>query len=214
MSQTELVWLSSYPRSGNTFLRTILWQCFGQRSGSIYPRDLGGKPALEEYVGHVEHAPSGKINFLTGNLPLVKTHEHDKDEAKAIYVVRDGRAACVSFKAFYKERVPLEEILFGKTRFGSWGDNVNSWRPWERANTLFLKYEDIRDDLPSTLTKISVFLDCDILKHEIPQRDTIAKSDGQWVRRRTDWRDELQGELLERFNQENWELLKRLDYVE
>jgi hypothetical protein len=214
MSKTDLVWLTSYPRSGNTYLRTILWQCFGQRSGSIYPSDVGKKKVLEDYVGHIEHAAGGKINFPPGNLPLVKTHEHDKDKARAIYVVRDGRAACVSLVAFYKNQCSLEAIISGKSRFGKWGDNVNSWRPWERSNTLFLKYENLRDDLPGSLREISEFLDCEILKNEVPPRDTIAQSDGQWVRRRTDWRDVLKGELLERFNEENRDLLGRLGYVD
>ena len=35
--------LSSYPRSGNTFLRTVLYQCFNLKSGSVYGDDLGEK---------------------------------------------------------------------------------------------------------------------------------------------------------------------------
>ena len=33
---TETVWLASYPRSGNTMLRTILWHGFAMKSGAIY----------------------------------------------------------------------------------------------------------------------------------------------------------------------------------
>ena len=46
----HVVWLASYPRSGNTFLRTILWHCFGLRSASVYPKDLGGNRALEAVI--------------------------------------------------------------------------------------------------------------------------------------------------------------------
>jgi len=42
MNQKDIIWLASYPRSGNTYLRTMLWHCFGLRSASIYPNDLGG----------------------------------------------------------------------------------------------------------------------------------------------------------------------------
>ena len=62
MISPGVVWLASYPRSGNTFLRTILWQCFGLRSASIYPKDLGSKKALEDYVGHIEHV-DGQSDF-------------------------------------------------------------------------------------------------------------------------------------------------------
>ena len=54
MNDNAFIWLASYPRSGNTFLRTILWHCFGLRSASVYPQDLGGNRALEGYVGHIE----------------------------------------------------------------------------------------------------------------------------------------------------------------
>ena len=37
------LFVSSYPRSGNTFLRTVLYQCFNLKSGSVYGNDLGGK---------------------------------------------------------------------------------------------------------------------------------------------------------------------------
>ena len=35
--------LSSYPRSGNTLLRTVLYQCFNLKSRSVYGNDLVGK---------------------------------------------------------------------------------------------------------------------------------------------------------------------------
>ena len=37
------LFLSSYPRSGNTLLRTVLYQCFNLKSRSVYGNDLGGK---------------------------------------------------------------------------------------------------------------------------------------------------------------------------
>ena len=54
----EITWLASYPRSGNTFLRTILFNCFGIKTASIYPNDLGRRKVLEDFVGHIEHNES------------------------------------------------------------------------------------------------------------------------------------------------------------
>ena len=67
MNDMKMVWLASYPRSGNTFLRTILWQCFGLRSASYYRDDLGGNKELEEYVGHIERVPNNEISFPENN---------------------------------------------------------------------------------------------------------------------------------------------------
>jgi hypothetical protein len=55
------IFLASYPRSGNTYLRTILNHCFDLKSASIYPNDLGGNATLEKFVGHIEHIQNGKI---------------------------------------------------------------------------------------------------------------------------------------------------------
>ena len=208
----EIVWLASYPRSGNTFLRTILWQCFGLHSASIYPNDLGGKIQLEKYVGHIEHESNGKILFPPNSIPLIKTHEHPQDQNPAIYVVRDGRAVTVSLWKFYHQDIPLEEIIEGRHRFGTWASHVRAWKPYERPNTLMLRYEDMKSNLPNTLNKISIFLNRNILKEDIPDRNTIASVDGRWVKTESDWRLDLGGELLDKFSQLNGDMLTKMGY--
>jgi hypothetical protein len=214
MNDAELVWLASYPRSGNTFLRTILWQCFALRSASIYPTDLGGNRKLEEYVGHIEHGPDAQIRFPENGIPLFKTHEHAEDKNPAIYVIRDGRAASVSLWKFYDKSLPLENIIEGRHRFGTWSDHVRSWNPWERPNTLLLRYEDMRENLAGVLTVINKFLGRNILRESIVDRDTIVKQDGRWVRSESDWRSDLSGVLLERFNEINKDMLTRARYLD
>lgn len=206
------IWLASYPRSGNTLLRTVLWQCFALRSGSVYREDLGGNTELENYVGHIEHSVDGAIHFPKGNLPLVKTHGPPVDDDPSIYIVRDGRAAAVSLWHFYRERIPLEAIIEGHHRFGTWSSHLTVWRPWERPNTLLLRYEDITTDLSHALTKISIFLERDILAERISDRDTVADIDGQWVRRKSSWEEVLSNSLLERFNEINGEMMQKLGY--
>jgi len=78
MKHEDIIWLVSYPRSGNTLLRTILWQCFGLRSASFYPKDLEGNKTLEEYVGHIKRAPDNSVHFPDISIPLVKTHEYNR----------------------------------------------------------------------------------------------------------------------------------------
>ena len=208
----NVIWLASYPRSGNTFLRTILWHCFGLRSASVYRNDLGGRKALEDYVGHIEHGPDGRPHFPADGLPLVKTHEYPQSPAPAIYVVRDGRAASISLWNFYNRSLSLEDVVHGKHHFGTWADHIRAWEPETRPNTLLLKYEDIVEDLPVTLDKLSAFLKRDIRQKIIPPRNKIAGADGRWVRKKSDWRSEFPERLLEYFNKENSEILKRLGY--
>lgn len=214
MSTHDLVWLASYPRSGNTFLRTILWQCFGLRSGSIYPNDLGGNKVLEGYVGHIEQGPGKEIRFPADAIPLIKTHEHPRDARRAIYVIRDGRAATASLCHFYQKTIPLEAIIEGRTPFGTWSAHVGAWNPLDRPDTLLLRYEDMKADLPLVLNRISGFIQRDIVSTRIPDRNAIAGQDGQYVRRESDWRTELSGANLERFMQINGETLARFGYAE
>jgi len=213
MKDTNLVWLASYPRSGNTLLRTILWQCFGLRSASIYPNDLGGNKKLEEYVGHIEHDPNNQLRFPRNSIPLVKTHEHARDNNPAIYVIRDGMAACVSLWKFYNKSLPLEAVIEGQHRFGTWANNVRSWHPLDRPNTLLLKYEDMESNLPAVLNHISIFLKHEIISESIPDRDSIAGAGGRWVKTKSNWKSELSDDLLRRFEQINEDTLKKFGYM-
>jgi hypothetical protein len=214
MEHSNIVWLASYPRSGNTFLRTILWQCFGLRSASIYPDDLGGNKKLEEYVGHIEHSADHRIRFPENSIPLVKTHEHPSDSNPAIYIIRDGRAACVSLWNFYDQSLPLEAIIAGQHRFGTWSNHVLSWNPWHRPRTLLLKYEDMTGNLPTILNEISEFLKVEIINETIPDRNTIAQEDGRWVKTKTSWKSVLDADLLEHFNQINKDALRIAGYLD
>ena len=213
MQGKTTIWLASYPRSGNTFLRTILWNCFSLRSASIYANDLGGNKKLEEYVGHIEHDANNKILFPAGNLPLVKTHRNADDDSPAIYVIRDGRAACISLWEWCNRNIPLEDIISGENTFGSWSSHVQSWDPWNRPNTLFLKYEDMNSDLSTTLNSISNFLGREIINKSLPDKNTIANVDGRWVRSESNWRSKLSGSLLEDFHRIHGEVLRKAGYI-
>jgi len=211
MKNWSIVWLASYPRSGNTFLRTLLWQCFGLRSASVYPNDLGGNKQLEEYVGHIEHGIDKQIQFPKNNIPLVKTHEYNRDNHPALYVIRDGRAASISLWKFYSKRISLESIIKGQHRFGTWSNHLQSWHPWNRPNTLLIKYEDMKNNRQAVLNNISHFLECDIINKNILDRDTIASIDGRWVKAKSHWRSEFSDDLLKQFNQINSASITWLD---
>lgn len=213
MSAPETIWLASYPRSGNTLLRTVLWHCFGLKSGSVYPDDLGRKAALERYVGHIEHTGRGDIRFPAGAPHLVKTHEPPRDAGRAIYVVRDARAASVSLWQFYGKSLPLEAVIEGRHHFGTWSAHLRAWRPWERPGTLLVRYEALADDLPSVLPQLAAFLGREVLRQDIPARGDVAGVDGRWVRTASDWRREMPQAALERCNEINRELLVKFGYL-
>ena len=213
MSCSDIIWLASYPRSGNTLVRTILWHCFGLRSASVYPNDLGGNKILENYVGHIEHGPQMYAQLRKEGISLVKTHEHARDTNPAIYIIRDGRAACVSLWRFSSKGMPLETVIEGRHIFGTWADHVQSWDPMNRPNTLLLKYEDLMTAFSESLIKISIFLNKEIVNNNIPDRNKIAGIDGKWVCAKSNWRTDLFGRDLKLFNDINKEVLKAYGYI-
>jgi hypothetical protein len=149
-----LVWLASYPRSGNTLARQVLRQVFGLESYSQYndPKDIGERPDVAAAVGHVRFE-SPWPEFIAAaheaaEPVVVKTHHPPQDDAAAIYVVRDGRAAVVSFYHLLhdlrrRDDVTIERVIDGDTPFGSWSDHLDAWQPFDRPRTLLVRFEDL-----------------------------------------------------------------------
>lgn len=205
------VWLASYPRSGNTFLRTVLHQCFGLHTGSLYPNDLGDSQGAERLTGHID-ARDGKFDFGRQPYALIKTHDPPQNDAPAIYVVRDGREAVTSLYHFWHEDVPLLDIAEGRARFGSWAGHLQAWAPRSRRNTLLLRYEHLVEDLPGTVDRISAFLRCRPQRHSLPPRDELAQADGRWIRPASQQKVSLQGETLDRFMAVNGAMMAEFGY--
>lgn len=208
------VWLASYPRSGNTLLRIILWNCFALRSGSVYRNDLGKNSFLKETAGHIEQQ-GGKIALPACQKTFfVKTHTKCHDEKPAIYVVRDGRAATLSLWEFYGRRIPLKALIRGNHQFGRWQDHLESWSFCNRADTLFLRYEDLVDNFDRTLPLLAEFLQHEILTDQLPPRESLASHDGRWVRTPTASSEHgLTESDLDLFNEFNAEGLTRAGYA-
>ena len=211
---SEPILLASYPRSGNTHLRTILWKCFGQRSASVYPRDFGDRIEIAEAAGHVEPQLDGRSYLPPGNLPLLKTHEPASGEEPAIYVVRDPRPTIASLHHFYARSMPLEMVIRGEHRFGTWAAHARSWHPWDRPRTLLLRHEQMVADHTTTVSTLSEFLDRPIIDPEPPSRDRIAGRDGRWVRPPSDWRDTVTPELESLIIEVNGDAMRELGYLD
>lgn len=207
-----VVWVASYPRSGNTFLRTVLHQCFGLKSGSVYADDFGGSQAVEDVVGHIEWAENGTIEFGDAPIKLMKTHwQQPPDLRPAIYVIRDGRDAIASLFQFWNERQALTDIIDGRNDFGSWADHVTAWAPKDRPNTLLLRYEDLVGSLGTCIDQIAGFLNLDPKCRALPSRAELASIDGRWIKPENK-RAPLDGPLLQRFREVNGNVMQEFGY--
>ena len=63
-----------------------------------------------------------------------------------------------------------------------------------------------------TLNSIGNFLSLKAINHNIPDRETIVKSDGRWVRKKSDWKSKFTDTLFEIFEKINGEILRKAGY--
>ncbi|MCK5339237.1 MAG: glycosyltransferase [Bacteroidales bacterium] len=144
-----MIWIASFPRSGNTFVRNILHDVYGLTSSEYHMED--DHPLEADYADH----------------PFVKTHllPTQLDPAapgiKAVYIVRDGRDVMVSMahqrqdivapgSDFYKN-LKAAIIAEKDSFFGGWSKNVEAWT--KRAG-LIIRYEDLLADPVGQIERI------------------------------------------------------------
>ncbi len=136
-----MIWLASFPRSGNTFFRNLLYEVYSIESTDFYPKKLekGNKDWLS--------FPIVKTHLLPSQLPATGT------EVKSIYLIREGRDATLSLmhhKREIKKKTQgkyqsLIEIIFGWRNLykTSWSGHVKSW---ESKADIIIKFEDLIKD--------------------------------------------------------------------
>lgn len=155
--------IASYPRSGNTWLRFVLFDVLvrGQESGFDRVNRIIAEVGL--------HQPA--IPLLPGDGRLIKTHEpFQKQYGKAIYLVRDVRDVVLSEFAYQQalDWVPndfplfLERFLGGEVNpFTPWHQHVPGWIDSALGHSdrfLLIKFEDLRHDTARTVERVLDFL--------------------------------------------------------
>lgn len=164
-----IIWLASYPRSGNTLLRIILREAFAISSYSLYDDidDFGNRPEAAAAVGHISHGLTPEAFYDKARnekeMFYVKTHDAPCDDAPVIYVVRDGRSVTTSYAKYLNEITKVSksvsDVILGDVTYGAWGDHYYSWHLGaDRRNALFLRYEDLVTDLAGSVDVLSRFL--------------------------------------------------------
>ena len=176
------IWLAGYPRAGAALIRTILVHCFGHATASIYDETQIG-PEYEDAVSMVRMPIS--LDELAGMLQdqgalVIKTHQHasqDGEPNRTIVIVRDGRRMFESLRAFYRERNGLQysmtELIEGRHLWGDWTAWIRSWHDRGRGDTLWLRYEDIMENVPWAVEQIGRHIHCEPTGYEIPAFETL-----------------------------------------
>lgn len=155
--------LASYPRSGNTWLRFILFELFTGESAE-FESAFRGIPEPGRRGPALELLPDAGRIFKTHELPRSEYH-------RAIYIVRDVRDVARSEQLFnlrmgYSEmdfHEFLMPFLAGKVNpFGSWKEHVTEWLRAardQRKKVLVLRFKDMHGDIRSALDRVFEFLE-------------------------------------------------------
>jgi len=231
------VFVASYPRSGSTWLRFLLFEALANTEAGF---DNVNRVIPD--VGMHASAPS----ILPSRGRVIKTHEAYRSEYKrAIYVVRDPRDVALSEFAYEGAlgRVSgnfdryLTDFLQGTaTAYGSWLDHATSWidSPLAGRGTLMVvRYKDLRKDTEKQLEQILKFLDVSLDRPRIvqairnndfqrmrvkeertPQLGNPTDDEKRFVRKGSvgGWKDQLTAEQLERIEEKTGKMLARLGY--
>ncbi len=197
-----IVWLASYPRSGNTFFRVILNSVFDIKTYSIYDDigDIGADEKTTTVVGHTLLPKDFDLKKARSSKEIyyIKTHELLEnmvleDSDKVIYLVRDGRESTLSFTKYLKnfhgkKNDDLTDVIYGDTPYGSWGEHV---RQWQNVDKLLIKFEALTDDPSSIVEVISKYLNIKTVNGTIPTFEELHTINPEFFRsgKKDSWKE-------------------------
>lgn len=149
-----MIWLASFPRSGNTFFRNVLFEVYGIASSTFHRES--NYPLEENYFTY----PVVKTHLLPGQLAP------EGPAIRKVYLVRDGRDALVSLAHHRKDIIEpgtdfhinlLEAILAMEgSFFGGWSENV---RQWVDIADIVIRFEDLIRDPIGEVEKLRAVMD-------------------------------------------------------
>lgn len=166
------IYIVSYPRSGNTWMRFLM-------ANILYPNEDIHYKSLNRFVPDLHQKQHwGKSGVK--NPRVIKSHFiwlPDTYE-KVVYIYRDGRDVARSYYLYHREdkKMSFEEYLKGESRFshfdgrgggdaiGGWKEHVNFWLFHAPKSVLVatVRYEDLYADPYVVVRKIVDALGWDI----------------------------------------------------
>jgi hypothetical protein len=181
MVEPRIVWIASYPKSGNTWARFLL-------SNMLFDK-VRGSADIEAMVPDVHRGREVNTRYHIGGTIFLKTHWALADEmpelartAAAVYIVRHpldvlrshidyaGVAGDADKRAAFVDAY----IAAGgapawlRRRFGSWLENVAAWTGARgRFPLLVLRYEDLKADPAAGVRAVAAFFKCDLSEADV-----------------------------------------------
>ena len=173
------VWVVTYPKCGTTWTQQIVRLIRNNgvhddvRIDTAVPWLEVGPPFNTVNAEEVPRPRAFKSHFPYDIFPCGPPHttpckyiyvtRNPKDVAVSLYF-QDRLTSCIQWDDFWKK------YIAGEVYFGNYFDHLLSWLPHkDDKNVLFLKYEDMKGDLPGAVSRIASFVEADL------SSDVIAK---------------------------------------
>jgi hypothetical protein len=198
----EDVFVVTQMKCGTTWMQHVVYETVMRGHGDIVAsgRTLYAlSPWLEAVTGvPVETAP---LHGRDRPTRIIKTHLPARvcpfsDDARYIYVARHPVSCFASSVDFIASNLgplrptlkQMEEWFCSRDMWwGPWTDHVLGWaeRATQASNVLFVRFEDMKDDLPGVITRVAAFLDLRPLTPD-ETAEVARKCSFEYMRRHAD----------------------------
>jgi len=168
------IFLVSYPRSGNTWIRFLL--------GTLISGEKIDWHNMESGIPDIYRNTNKELLKVNRPRFLKSHHPYEKKYNKVVYLVRDVRDVILSYYNFhlkFKQEIDpiksmdqfIEKFIMGDLDdFGTWKGNVDSWisNNYQIKNGfLLVKYEELKDDTFKCVKDILSFINVNRKDEEI-----------------------------------------------
>lgn len=176
----EDIYLVSYPKSGNTWLRFLIANAL--KIHFDIPREVNFF-SLHEFIPdiHTSRHLRSRSFFDEYNLPrIIKSHSnYNPYYNRVILLIRDPRDVCISYYYFLRQRkiIPQQwtiSDLIRSNKYGvkAWLNHTKSWYSFRSSDRIVqvFRYEELLDNPQAQLQRIADLLGIDIAS------DSLAKA--------------------------------------
>lgn len=180
------VYIVSYPKSGNTWLRFLLSQAIVkfldiERSANWFN--------LQEFVPDIDVSRFLPLNSSNSELPrIIKSHaEFNQLYLRVIYLIRNPIEVLESYYYYNNNFEKFKEADFIDSKYGlkPWLNHVESWlrNPRQGQVIKIINYQNLVDDTKSTLIEILSIMGITLQDEDI---DEIVKNSSKELMSQSD----------------------------
>lgn len=175
------VFVASYPKSGTTWMQACVFHILS--GGKIPLTHISDFSPFAEvpktWIDRTKYTEThARLGWHIFNTHLLPCHVPVGDNIKYIYVVRSGKDVAVSFYHHLSNQIGdggfddedgisfnkyLTDWCSGNVIYGSWLRHLEMWTSHTEKylgndSILYVRYEDLKNDLPRELQRIATFL--------------------------------------------------------